>query len=62
MYPGSAGLSHVDPLDSSLGFREIWEVDTLLLDLHAAKMMDILVGQHANLGLDGHLGHTVYLL
>ena len=62
VYPGNAGLGRVDPLDSSQGFDEIREVDTLLLDLQAAKRIDILVGRHANLGLEGHLRHTVYLL
>ena len=62
VYPGNAGLGRVDPLDSSQGFDEIGEVDNLLLDLHATERIDILVGRQANLGLEGHLRHTVYLL
>ena len=59
MYPGNDVLGREDPLDSSLGFGEIREVDTLLLDLQAAKRIDILVGRHANLGLEGHLRDKV---
>ena len=40
MYPGNAVLGREDQLDSSLGFGEIMEVDTLLLDLNAVERID----------------------
>ena len=62
LYPGNAVLVRGDQLDSCLGFGEIMELDTILLDLNAAERIDILVSQQANLGLVGLLRHTVYLL
>ena len=59
MYPGNAVLGCGDQLDSGLGFGEIMEVDTLLLDLNAAERIDILDGRHANQGLEAHLRDKV---
>ena len=59
MYPGNAVLGREDQLDSSLGFGEIMEVDTLFLDLNAAERIDILDGRHANQGLEAHLRDKV---
>ena len=53
MYPGNAVL------DSGLGFGEIMELDTVLLNLNAAERIDILDGRHANQGLEAHLGDKV---
>ena len=59
VYPGNAVLGRGDQLDSGLGFGEIMELDTVLLNLNAAERIDILDGRHANQGLDAHLRDNV---
>ena len=59
MYPGNAVLGRGDQLDSGLGFGEIMELDTVLLDLNAAERIDILDGRHANQGLQAHMRDKV---
>ena len=55
MFPGNAVLGHRYQLDSCQGFGEIMQLDTVLLDLNATEMIDILDRQHANQGLGAHL-------
>ena len=52
-------LGRGDQLDSGLGFGEIMEFDTVLLDLNAAERIDIIDGRHANQGLKAHLRDKV---